>query len=87
MVTLNVGELEDLTLCTSTMYSTFKACDDILGTSILIRGDFELIVRTSCSYTNLQSAYFHTVAVSVITLECDSLQQLCPNDDQPRMCV
>ena len=23
----------------------------------------------------------------MITLECDSLQQLCPNDDQPRMCV
>ena len=33
--------------------------------------------------------FFHTlVAVSVITLECDdSLQQLCSNDDQPRMCV
>ena len=30
---------------------------------------------------------FPTVAVSVITLECDSLHQLCPNDDQPRMCV
>ena len=30
---------------------------------------------------------FPIVAVSVITLQCDSLQQLCPNDDQPRMCV
>ena len=27
------------------------------------------------------------LAVSVVTLQCDSLQQLCDNDDQPRMCV
>ena len=31
--------------------------------------------------------FYFIVAVSVVTLECDSLQQLCDNDDQPRMCM
>ena len=46
-----------------------------------------------CAYVNIRlalSSCLFVVAVSVITLECDSLQQLCPSDDQPtepRMCV